>query len=167
MRKVVSNYLFGICAIASMTLLAAAAVGQTLPDKFEPTRDAVSDVAAAVKMAKFQGKRVIVDVGGEWCSWCHILDRFIADDRDVGALIQERYVWVKVNYSKENKNETFLSRWPKVGGYPHLFVLDANGKLVHSQDTGALEAGKSYDKSKVLAFLRRWGSDLAVARDRS
>ena len=158
MRKVISSYLLRICAIASMTLMAASVIAQTLPDRFDPTRDAASDVAAAANLAKSQGKRVIVDVGGEWCSWCHILDRFIAANPDVAALIGERYVWVKVNYSKENKNEAFLSRWPKVAGYPHLFVLDANGKLLRSQDTGALEAGKSYDKSKLLAFLKRWAS---------
>jgi thioredoxin-related protein len=145
-------------AIASLVLFViASAAAESLPEKFEPSRNAARDVGAAVAMAKSQGKRVIVDVGGEWCSWCHILDRFITDNPDIGALIGERYVWVKVNYSKENKNGVVLSRWPKVAGYPHLFVLDANGKLVHSQDTGALEAGKSYDKAKVLAFLKRWG----------
>jgi thioredoxin-related protein len=141
-----------------MAILAAPAIAQTLPNKFEPARDAARDVATAVTLAKAQGKRVIVDVGGEWCSWCHILDRLIADNPDIGALIGEHYVWVKVNYSKANKNEAFLSRWPKIAGYPHLFVLDADGKLLHSQDTAALESGKSYDKPKVLAFLKRWGS---------
>ena len=116
------------------------------------------DVAKAVALAKAQDKRVIVDVGGEWCSWCHLLDGFIASNVDVKSLVGSRYVWVKVNYSKENKNEAFLSRWPKVAGYPHLFVLDADGKLLHSQDTGELEAGKSYDKAKFVAFVQRWAS---------
>ena len=122
-------------------------------EKFDPARDPARDVANAVAAAKLQGKRVIVDVGGEWCVWCHILDGFIADNPDVKALIDQGYVWVKVNYSKENENEVFLSRWSKRAGYPHLFVLDANGNLVHSQDTGLLEAGKSYDKTKFISFL--------------
>ena len=37
----------------------------------------------------------------------------------------------------------------------HLFVLDDAGKLLLSQSTGELEAGKDYDKAKLLAFLRR------------
>ena len=41
-------------------------------------------------------------------------------------------------------------------GYPHLFVLDAGGALLHSQDTGVLEAGRGYDKAKFVAFLKRW-----------
>ncbi len=135
---------------------AASSVAQSLPAKFDPARDAVADVAAAAAQAKAQGKRVLVDVGGEWCSWCHILDRFIGANADVRTLRDNGYVWVKVNWSKENKNEALLSRWPKIVGYPHLFVLDGDGKLLHSQDTGALETGKDYDHAKFIAFLKAW-----------
>ena len=127
-----------------------------LPATFDPQRDAAADVAHAVSLAKAQGKRVIVDVGGEWCTWCHIMDRYIAANHDIGALIDANYVWVKVNFSKENRNEALLARWPKISGYPHLFVLDANGKLLHSQNTGELESGKSYDKGRFVAMLRAW-----------
>ena len=136
------------------TSVAAPAAG--LPAKFDPSRDAAADVAHALALARAQGKRVIVDVGGEWCVWCHVMDRFIAANADVRSLIDVNYVWVKVNYSNENRNEALLSRWPKVAGYPHLFVLGANGALVHSQDTGLLESGQGYDKGRFLDFLRRW-----------
>ena len=147
-------------AFVALALLAFGSAGfaADLPSKFDPSRDAAADVAEALARARTQGKRVIVDVGGEWCAWCHILDRFIAGNPDVRSLIDARYVWVKVNYSKDNRNEALLARWPKVAGYPHLFVLDAEGELVHSQDTGALEAGKSYDVAKVTAFLARWSA---------
>lgn len=146
-----------LLALAFALLLCSASAGAgSLPDRFDPSRDAAADVAQAVALAKAQGKRVIVDVGGEWCSWCHVLDRFIAANDDVRSLIERNYVWVKVNYSKDNRNEAFLSRWPRIRGYPHLFVLDANGALVRSQDTGMLESGKGYDKSRVVTFLQRW-----------
>ena len=126
------------------------------PERFDPKRDPAADLAAALARAKAEGKRVIVDVGGEWCVWCHILDRFFASRPDLDALRAARFVWLKVNFSKENENRAFLARWPKVAGYPHLFVLDADGKLLHSQDTGALEEGKSYSVAKMRAFLERW-----------
>ena len=143
------------CAFA---LLAFGASAAQRADKFDPARNAAEDVARAVAMAKAQGKRVIVDVGGEWCTWCHIMDRFIATNADVRALIDAKYVWVKVNFSKENRNKALLSHWPRIGGYPHLFVLDASGKLVHSQDTGVLESGRGYDKGKFVAMLRKWSA---------
>ena len=81
---------------------------------------------------------------------------FVAANADVKALLDANYVWVKVNWSPQNKNEALLARWPKIKGYPHLFVLDGDGKLVQSQDTSKLEAEKDYDKPKVLAFLKQY-----------
>ena len=147
-----------VAAAAACGFLAAGAFAQGLPEKFDPARDAAADVATAVATAKAQRKRVLVDVGGEWCSWCHILDRFFASHADLDALRDARYVWLKVNHSKENENRAFLSRWPKVAGFPHLFVLGADGKLLHSQDTGELEQGGSYDAAKMRAFLERWSA---------
>lgn len=140
----------------SLLVVVSAASGADLPAKFDPSRDAAVDVAYAVSLAKRGGKRVIVDVGGEWCSWCHLMDRFIASNADVRSLIDADYIWVKVNFSKENRNEALLARWPKIEGYPHLFFLDANGALLHSQDTSLLESGKGYDRQRFLAMLRRF-----------
>ena len=134
---------------------AALAQAQALPAKFDATRDAAADVRTAVGLAKAQGKQVLVDVGGEWCIWCHILDKFIATHAPVKRLVDENYVVVKVNYSPQTRNEAVLSQWPRIKGSPHLFVLDAQGRLVHSQDTGELEAGKDYDEAKVIAFLEK------------
>ena len=150
------NVLKIVVTAAVCGFVAVGAFAQGPPAKFDPARDAAADVAAAVATAKAQGKRVLVDVGGEWCPWCHILDRFVAANPDVQALRDANYVWLKVNWSKENRNEALLARWPKVNGYPHLFVLDADGRLLHSQDTGVLESGKDYDKAKFVAFLRAW-----------
>jgi thiol:disulfide interchange protein len=151
-----------LASVWRLLLIAAFAASSTvagandLPLKFDPKRDAAKDIETAVRLAKAQGKRVLVDVGGEWCSWCHIMDRFFTATQDVRALRDAHYVWVKVNWSKDNQNEAVLSRWPKIAGYPHLFVLDAEGKLLHSQDTSLLEEGKGYDKAKFVAFLRMW-----------
>jgi len=124
--------------------------------KFDASRDAASDIEEAVKEAGRTGKRVLLDVGGDWCVWCRRLDSLFTSNRELANLLHENFVVVKVNWSKENKNETVLSRYPKIPGYPHLFVLDSNGKLLHSQDTGQLESGKRHDPDKVRAFLKRW-----------
>ena len=147
-----------LLALMALAALPLPLRSQTLPDRFDPKRDPAKDLLAALARAKAEGKRVIVDVGGEWCSWCHVLDRFFASHADLDLLRAARYVWLKVNYSKENENRAFLSRWPKVAGFPHLFVLDANGKLLHSQDTGELEQGGSYDAAKMRGFLERWSA---------
>lgn len=119
-------------------------------------RNPEKDLAEAVKVAKKQNKGIILDVGGEWCGWCHKLDKFFATNAEAGKILKEKYVVVKVNFSPENKNEAFLSKYPKINGYPHLFVLDKDGKLLHSQDTGLLETGPEHDAAKVIPFLKKW-----------
>jgi thiol:disulfide interchange protein len=143
-----------VAGLASL-LLARAWAFNELPEKFEPGRDAVADVQRALALAQAQRKLVLIDVGGEWCSWCHIFDRFVASHPEVKRVLDQQYVLVKVNYSPQQRNEQLLSRFPRAKGYPHFYVLDSSGGLVASQASAALEAGKDYDPAKVIAFLAR------------
>ncbi len=123
---------------------------------FDPKRDPASDLEMAKVEAQRGGKRILLDVGGEWCSWCHILDKLVEEDGEIRSFRDANFVWMKVNYSEENENKAFLSAYPEIKGYPHLFVLDADGNLLHSQFTGDLEKGKGYDRKKFFAFLKEW-----------
>lgn len=124
--------------------------------KFDPIRNPKADLKEAVELAKNTNKRIILDVGGEWCIWCHRIDAFIYNTDEIKSLLEENFIVLKINYSKENKNEKFLSQYSQVAGYPHFFVLDEEGKLLHSQNTGELEKDKDYDKDKFIAFLNKW-----------
>ena len=146
-------------AVAFALLVSTSAISapeNPLPAKFDPTREAVRDLDTALQLARSTQRHVLVEIGGEWCTWCHIMDRFFAANGELKTLRDANFVWLKVNFSKENENKALLSRWPKVAGYPHLFVLGADGRLLHSQDTSALEARNSYDPIKFRAFLVDW-----------
>lgn len=125
-------------------------------EKFNPKKDPFKDVAAALKEAGQTNRRILLDVGGEWCKWCHILDKFIDEHAEIKKYLLDNYVVTKINYSEENKNEKFLGQFPEIEGYPHFFVLEKDGKFLHSQNTGLLEKDKSYDKEKLLSFLEKW-----------
>jgi len=125
-------------------------------DKYDPKRDAAHDIRDAISEAQSNHKRILLEVGGNWCSWCHILDTFFAAHTDLLALRDQNFVTVKINFSEENENKEVLPRYGPVESYPHLFVLDSDGKLLLSKDTGALESGKSYDLEKLTAFLKAW-----------
>jgi thiol:disulfide interchange protein len=123
---------------------------------FDSSRNAAKDIAVAVKSAKAQHKHVLLDVGGNWCPWCKKLNGCMEGDPAIAKFLKAKYVVVKVNWSPENQNTSVLSKYPKIEGYPHLFVLDGAGKLLRSQETDALEAGDHHDPAKVLAFLKKW-----------
>jgi len=127
-------------------------------EKFDPKRDPTKDLSSAVTQARQEHKKILLDVGGEWCIWCHRLDDFIAGEQTLHQYMAEHYVVVKVNFSEENPNKAFLSGFPKIDGYPHLFVLDQDGKLLHSQSTGDFESGKGYSAAAFEAFLHKWAA---------
>ena len=126
------------------------------PEKYDPARDPFDDLKAAINVAQKSGQRIILKVGGEWCIWCFRLDDFIKQHQEIDNYLHSNYIFLKINFSKENKNENFLAQYPKISGYPHLFVLDSNGDFIHSQDTALLEKEKSYDAHKIMEFLRQW-----------
>ena len=141
-----------------MSILTFSLMAQSVESisKFDPSRNPFDDLKVAVENAKHTNKKIILDVGGEWCIWCHRIDAFMHNTEEVKSLIDENFILVKVNFSKENKNENFLSEYPPIEGYPHFFVLDAEGNLLHSQNTGELEKDKDYDKEKFITFLSKW-----------
>lgn len=125
-------------------------------EPFDPSRDAKADLAAAIAEASTSNKRIIIDVGGEWCGWCRYMDQFFASRPILRRIRDRNYVWLKVNYSEENENVAFLSSYPDVEGYPHLFVLDREGHLLQSQDTSVFERGPRYSGAAILQFLNTW-----------
>ncbi len=132
-------------------------------EKFNPTANPNDDLNAAIAKAQKENKRIVLDVGGEWCGWCHEMDNFLIRNTALGKLRDENFVWVKINFSEENKNEAFLANYPKATGYPHLFVLDKDGKLLLSKDTSELEDGKkSYNLQKFTDFLNEYAPSKAT-----
>jgi thioredoxin-related protein len=124
--------------------------------RYDPHRNAARDIQDAVAEARRTGKRVLLEVGGEWCGWCHRMDRYFEESPKLLELRERNFITVKINFSPANENKKVLSAYPEIQGYPHIFVLDNDGKFLHSQNTGELESGKSYDLERFIAFLKKW-----------
>lgn len=134
-------------------------------EKFDPARNPAEDLKNAVANAQKENKRIILDVGGEWCVWCRWMDEFFIKNPELAKLRDENFVWLKVNMSEENENTEFLSAYPKAEGYPHLYILESDGTFLHSQGTSVLEDGKkSYDLQKYIEFLQKWSPEKAAEK---
>ena len=123
---------------------------------FDPNRDASKDIELAKQESQRTGKLILLNVGGDWCTWCQKFDQFFENNTDITDYLHQNFVLIKVNFSPDNRNKNVLSKFPAISGYPHLFVLDSSGQLVISQDTAAMEKGSSYDLDKVLGFLKKY-----------
>ncbi len=127
-------------------------------EKFDPARNPETDLQATIAKAQKENKRIILDVGGEWCGWCRVMDFFLLQNDDLSKLRDENYIWLKINMSEENENKEFLAKYPEIKGYPHLFVLEKDGTLLKSKDTSEIEQEKSYNLQKFTDFLKEYAS---------
>src|SRR5689334_8623562 len=125
---------------------------------YNPYANVEKDVVAALVKAKAEKKHVLLQIGGNWCSWCYRYHAFVDQDTTLKRLTEENYVVYNLNYSKENKNLDYLKKlgYPQRFGFPVFVILDADGKQLHTQDSALLEKGNGYDEEKVKSFLRNW-----------
>lgn len=122
---------------------------------YDETLNPFDQLKKAVKIAKKKNQNIMMIVGGDWCPWCRRLAKLLSEDEKLKDF-SNKLVFIKIYYSKNVKNEEFLKQYPKIQGYPHIFVLDKNGKLIHSQDTGELEDGQGYDINKIVEFFNKY-----------
>jgi thioredoxin-related protein len=124
-------------------------------------RDANKQIDSAVSIAAKEKKHVLLQIGGNWCSWCMMLHKFYSAEPQIDSILKADYVVEYINYSKENKNLDVMKRldFPQRFGFPVLVILDSNGKRLHTQNSSYLEEGKGYSKDKVLEFLKSWSRE--------
>lgn len=117
------------------------------------------DIEAALAQAKATHKRVLVDFGGNWCPDCKVLDINLRKPQ-AQALLEANYVLVHVNVGDKGITDNFAiaERYgiPLKKGVPALAVLDADGRVVHSQKSGEFESMRKVDPGAVTDFLRQW-----------
>ena len=129
---------------------------------FDPGRDPAKDLKAALNQAGAEHKNVLLDVGGNWCSWCMLLDRTLQQDAELHGLLEKDYVVLHVNFSKENENKGFLAKYPQAKGYPALYVPSPQGRLLKAEtDTSELEGDHKisggYNRDALRTFLEKNG----------
>lgn len=151
MKKIM---LIGLC------LLGTSCFAQNAENKlYNPLADAEKDIAAAIRTAKAQHKFVLLQGGGNWCSWCIEFARFCKADPKIDSVINAGFVWYHLNWSKENENKKIFEKYgyPQRFGFPVFIILNENGERIHTQNSEYLEDGKkSYNREKVQAFLEMW-----------
>jgi len=123
---------------------------------YDPRRDPFADGRAALQLAKDTRRKVLIEVGGDWCSWCYILDRFLDEHPSLSAQLHNTFVFLKVSVDETNDNAEFLSAFPKPLGYPHMYITDNEGAILHSQDTAEFLHKGKYSAQHFQLFLNRW-----------
>ena len=124
---------------------------------YPPTTDAQKDLAAALVKARREGKRVLLDFGGDWCGDCKVLDIYFHQQPNAD-LLAKYFVKVNINIGREDANLDIAHKYGvPVEGVPALAVLDSKGKVVFSQNKEFSDM--RYDKPQTVTdFLNKWKS---------
>lgn len=125
---------------------------------YDPEAKGEQLIADATAKARAENKRVLVVFGGNWCKWCHALDGLFQSDAAVKQVLDKSFVVVHVDSDNNGAlNEKYKN--PFANGFPVMLVLDGDGQLLHTQDTGIFEKedkSLAHDPDKVVAFLKSW-----------
>ena len=81
----------------------------------------------AFQEAQVADKPVLLAISAVWCHWCHVMDRTTYSDPDVAALINERYVPVRVDTDlRPDINDRYNQ-----GGWPTTVFLTPSGHVLY------------------------------------
>lgn len=130
---------------------------------YDESLDGMEQIEKAISVAQETGRYVLCQVGGNWCPWCLRFAQFAKENVEVAKLIEKEFVYIHVNYSKDNKNPEAMKYLgnPARFGFPVFVILNNEGQPIHIQESESLEEGKGYSEKKVLKFLSLW-TDKAV-----
>ena len=120
--------------------------------------DAHAAIAAALKQAAQEGKRVAVVFGADWCPDCYALNRALTH-RLVTPIVEPSYVVVKVSVGNRNQNLDIMADYGMdvVRGIPAIAILEPDGTLVKAQTDGEFRnANALLSVAEIVSFFHAW-----------
>lgn len=118
----------------------------------------------AVKIAKQNDKKLLIDVYAVWCPWCRRLQSDVYTDEKVRSYVEKHFVLTRLDAEDREKSIQFkehtltpadLATGLGASGFPTTVFLDADGDYI-TRLPGFVEAGEFLH---VLGYI---GSDAFV-----
>jgi hypothetical protein len=87
---------------------------------------------AAFARAESEDKPILLDIGAVWCHWCHVMDRESYENPEIAALINQRFVAIKVDRDErpdvDARYQAAVSAISGQGGWPLTAILTPDGR---------------------------------------
>jgi len=122
--------------------------------RWQPDRlDAEEVLTAALEKAGAESKRVLVHIGAPSCGWCHVLDRFLLQQRE---LIGLDYIDLKIDTARATNGHAVADRLRSghpSGGIPWMVILAADGKQLVTSDGPRGNIGYPSEPGEIEHFV--------------
>jgi thioredoxin-related protein len=118
----------------------------------------LTDIKTAQDQARSQNKLILVNfTGSDWCGWCIRLKSEVFSKPEFAGFASENLVLLEIDFPRQKpmpaevkKANGKLADQYKVGGYPSVHVLDADGKSLGQ--TGYLPGGPKAFVEKIKSI---------------
>jgi thioredoxin 1 len=156
----------GIMVIGVLTLLgskvppttsAARGGAATAQMIYDPRANPNAAIEQALKAAKADHKRVLLDFGADWCPDCQVLAQLF-DDPHVKPFLDAHYHVVRIDVGRWDNNLDVANRYgnPIEKGIPAVVILDADANTITSTAGGELANARTASANDILTFIQQW-----------
>ena len=85
-------------------------------------------IAEALKIAKQEGKRVLIQSSAQGCGWCHVCHNLLTTNQEIMAKIDHDFIYVLVDTTNDENREFYKKYASATDHTLVLVVLDSDGK---------------------------------------
>jgi thiol:disulfide interchange protein len=131
-----------------------------LMQPYDEHANADAAVAAAFGRAKKSRKRVLVDLGGNWCVDCVVLANFLKLP-EMQRFMAAHYEMVAVDVGRFDRNRQIPTRFGVTGqlkGVPALLIATPDGKLVNGNDIFATADASAMTPQALADYLAKYAN---------
>ena len=127
---------------------------------YDEGANADAAVDAAFARARQSRKRVLIDLGGNWCGDCIVLANLMQLP-ELKRFLGAHFEIVSVDVGRFNKNLQIPARFGvvdrlKSGGVPAIVVAEPDGTFVNQEDISALEDARHMTPQAIADWLAQW-----------
>jgi thiol:disulfide interchange protein len=129
-----------------------------LTQPYDEGANAEAVVAAAFTRAQKSHKRVLIDLGGNWCVDCIVLANFLKLP-EMQRFMAAHYEVVTVDVGRFNRNLQIPARFgitKRLEGVPALLIATPDGKLVNGTDVFATASASEMTPKSVADYLAKY-----------
>jgi protein disulfide-isomerase len=122
----------------------------------------LTDWEAAKAKSKAENKPILINLtGSDWCGWCIKMEKETFSQKAFKDFAAENLILMEADFPKKKelpaalkKQNAELEKQYLAGGYPTVFLLDAEGKKL-SDDLGTLKGGMSELITKLKELIAK------------
>lgn len=122
----------------------------------------LTDWEAAKAKSKAENKPILINLtGSDWCGWCIKMEKQTFSQKAFKDFAAENLILMEADFPKKKelpaalkKQNAELEKQYLAGGYPTVFLLDAEGKKL-SEDLGTLKGGMDEFIAKLKELIAK------------